>query len=374
MIFEFVRIRDFRNLESVDLTFSPRLNVLIGENGQGKTNILESLFLLTQGDSFRYSDNETLINQNATQAFLSARVSQNDLNYQIKMNLLKTRKQTFLNEKRVTAADIRRVFAAVIFSPESLSAIKEGADERRQLVDELLSSFDRQNNELIADFKKALKTRNKILKNHVEGISTKESTILLLESLEPSFLRFATELSFRRIKALSELLKDFNQAMRYISGFNSAEITIQYTISSEDAMSYSKDDVYKSLENRINQLREAELSSGTSLVGPQKHDIVFLYNQKDSRFFCSQGQQRAIILSFKMAQIVYHRKAYGVYPVLMLDDVLSELDKAKRDALITFLHEINTQIFVTTTDFNLPESFSLDQISVMNVKDGKVLS
>lgn len=374
MIFEFVRIRDFRNLEAVDISFSPRLNVLIGENGQGKTNILESLFLLTQGDSFKYSDNETLINQNSNQAFLSARVSQNDLNYQIKMNLLKTRKQTFLNEKRVTAADIRRIFAAVIFSPESLSAIKEGADERRQLVDELLSSFDRQNNELIVDFKKALKTRNKILKNSVEGISTRESTILLLESLEPSFLRLATELTYKRIKALNELLRDFNQAMRYISGVNSSEITIQYVVSSEDAMSYSKQDVYNSLEKRINQLRDAELSSGTSLVGPQKHDIVFLYNQKDSRFFCSQGQQRAIILSFKMAQIVYHRKAYGVYPVLMLDDVLSELDKAKRDALITFLHEINTQIFVTTTDFNLPESFSLDQISVMNVKNGKVFS
>ncbi|MBO9668387.1 MAG: DNA replication and repair protein RecF, partial [Bdellovibrio sp.] len=118
---------------------------------------------------------------------------------------------------------------------------------------------------------------------------------------------------------------------------------------------------------------DAELSSGTSLVGPHKHDIVFLYGGKDSRFFCSQGQQRAIILSFKMAQIVYHRKAHGTYPVLMLDDVLSELDKAKRDALITFLHEINTQIFVTTTDFTLPESFSLDQLSVVRIKDGQIL-
>lgn len=124
------------------------------------------------------------------------------------------------------------------------------------------------------------------------------------------------------------------------------------------------------IQKRSLELRTAELQSGTSLIGPHKHDIKFLYGQNDSRFYCSQGQQRAIILSFKMAQIVYHRKAHGIYPVLMLDDVLSELDKTKRDALITFLHEIKTQIFVTTTDFELPTSFTLDQTQVFQVQNG----
>lgn len=374
MIFESVRIRDYRNIAQADLTFSPRLNVLVGENGQGKTNILESLFLLTQGDSFRYSDNQTLINHDSDQSFLSAKISQNELSYQIKLNLLKSRKQVFLNEKRVTASDIRKIFSAVVFSPESLSAIKEAADQRRELVDDLLSSFDRNNSDLILDFKKALKTRNKILKNFSEDNTTRDTTLLLLESLEPSFLRLAATLTYKRIEALNLLHKDFNSAMAYISGVDAKELSIQYLISSINAMDYTLADIFNALQKRIYELRDAELSAGTSLVGPQKHDISFLYNQKDSRFFCSQGQQRAIILSFKMAQIVYHRKAYGVYPVLMLDDVLSELDKAKRDALITFLHDINTQIFVTTTDFNLPDSFSLDQISVMNVKDGKIFA
>lgn len=372
MIFESVRIRDFRNIQNADLQFSPRLNVLVGENGQGKTNILESLFLLTQGDSFRYSDNHTLIKHDSAQSFLAARVSQNDLAYVIKLNLLKSRKQTFLNEKRVTASEIRKIFSAVVFSPESLSAIKEAADQRRELIDDLLSSFDKNNSDLILDFKKALKTRNKILKNYVEGNTPKDSTLMLLESLEPSFLRLAATLTFKRIQALNLIHKDFNHAMAYISGTSAKDLGIQYLISSNNAMSYAQADVFDALQKRIVELRDAELSSGTSLVGPQKHDIVFLYNQKDSRFFCSQGQQRAIILSFKMAQIVYHRKAYGVYPVLMLDDVLSELDKAKRDALILFLHDINTQIFVTTTDFNLSDEFNLDQISVMNVRDGNI--
>jgi DNA replication and repair protein RecF len=127
------------------------------------------------------------------------------------------------------------------------------------------------------------------------------------------------------------------------------------------------------IEKRQKELLDAELSSGVSLVGPHKHDLRFLYGQKDSRFYCSQGQQRAIILSFKMAQIVYHRKVHGVYPLLLLDDVLSELDKNKRDALIAFLHEINTQTFITTTDFTLPESFHLKEISVIRINDGKIV-
>jgi DNA replication and repair protein RecF len=124
------------------------------------------------------------------------------------------------------------------------------------------------------------------------------------------------------------------------------------------------------LHKRLLELRDAELASGASLVGPQKHDIFFLYGQKDSRFYCSQGQQRAIILSFKMAQIVYHRRVHGFYPALMLDDVLSELDEGKKTALINFLQEINTQIFITTTDLLLPGNFALENSAVMTVKNG----
>lgn len=373
MIFERLRLVNFRNYRDVVLSFSPRVNVFVGENGQGKTNLLEAMYMISQGDSFRYSDNSTLINSNNQEAIIQALISQNDLHYKLKMGLSKSRKVLTLNDKRVNSADIRKIFASVVFSPESLSSIKEGADHRRELVDELLVTFDRRNAELIQDYRKALKTRNKILKNYLEGLQDKTITVNLLESLNPQFVRLAADLSYARVEALKGLSKDFNNAMQYISGSSAVDILVEYLISNQNAMNFSREEIQFAIEKRIQELHDAELSSGTSLVGPHKHDIVFLYGQKDSRFFCSQGQQRAIILSFKMAQIVYHRKAHGTYPVLMLDDVLSELDKAKREALITFLHEINTQIFVTTTDFNLPESFSLGQLSVVHIKDGLIL-
>ena len=213
-----------------------------------------------------------------------------------------------------------------------------------------------------------------MLKDSTEGATPKNQTLALLESLEPSFLRLASQLTYARLQALKALLPEFNAAMRDISRpsetDSNVEISVEYRASGENLMQKSIEEVHEMLHKRIIELRDAEMASGASLVGPQKHDIIFLYGQKDSRFYCSQGQQRAIILSFKMAQIVNHRRVHGFYPALMLDDVLSELDEGKRTALINFLHEINTQIFITTTDLNLPQSFALESFAVMEVKNG----
>jgi DNA replication and repair protein RecF len=147
---------------------------------------------------------------------------------------------------------------------------------------------------------------------------------------------------------------------------------VEYVISSEKALLYSPDQVHDLMKKRLIQLHDAELSSGASLVGPQKHDLTFLYDGNDSRFYSSQGQQRALILSFKMAQIVYHRRTHDSYPLLMLDDVLSELDAEKRESLIKFLSEINTQIFITTTDFDLPGSLKSEDCAVINIREGQI--
>jgi DNA replication and repair protein RecF len=372
MRFEKIRVHNFRNFVDSYAEFSPRLNVFIGDNGQGKTNLLEALYLSCQGETFRHGENINLIRTKIDFSLLQANVRNHGLDFELKTQIMKSRKHQFLNGKRVTSADLKKEFSAVVFSPESLVAIKEGADHRRNLVDEMLVSFNKRNAELISEFRKALKTRNRILKNYVENIEDKPNTLRLVESINPSFLRLGAQLTSARLEALTGILQDFNSAMQYISR-NQEQIAVQYIISGMNAVDYSPENVFDALQKRASDLVDAELAGGVSLVGPHKHDIVFLYGEKDSRFYCSQGQQRAIILSFKMAQIVYHRKAHDVYPILMLDDVLSELDQQKRDSLITFLHEINTQIFVTTTDFTLPKSFSLDEVAVLKISNGQIL-
>ncbi len=373
MIFKNIRLVNFRNYQDVNMSFSPRVNVFIGENGQGKTNLLEALYLVTQGESFRYSSNSTIIQKSYEQSIIQSLLTQEDLVYKIQLGLAKTKKLQTLNGKKITSADAKKMFSCVIFCPESLSSIKEGAEHRRSLIDEMLITFDKRNSNLLADYRKILKTRNKVLKNNVLGVFDLPTTLNLLESLKAEFVRLAAELTFARTYALIGLLGEFNSAMQYISTNPNVDISVEYLVSDRNLLSATKSEIKFYLEKRMSELHDAELTAGTSLVGPHKHDIVFLYDQNDSRFFCSQGQQRAIILSFKIAQIVYHRKAYGTYPVLMLDDVLSELDNSKKDALISFLHEINTQIFITTTDFSLPNIFSLEQLSVVRIKDGIIL-
>lgn len=352
--------------------FSPKVNIFLGDNGQGKSNLLEALYVLCTGQSFRYSENENLINKDSSEAIIKATVFQNELDYGFQVSVLKSRKNHLLNGKKVTATELVKKFPVVIFSPESLAAIKEGADQRRQLVDDLLVSFHTANADLISDFKKALRTRNKVLKNYVAGDTPKNETEELLESLNPTFLRLSTQLSVARIKALRGIREEFNKAMKYISRRENVDISVEYVISGENAMNFEPEQVHFSLKKRLEELRAAELASGSSLVGPQKHDVIFLYDENDSRFYCSQGQQRALILSFKMAQIVYHRRVHETYPFLMLDDVLSELDLEKRDSLIRFLGDINTQIFITTTDFTLPESMKSEDCAVIKVREGAI--
>lgn len=374
MIFKGLKLKSFRNFSEALVPFSSKVNVFLGENGHGKTNLLESLYLISQGETFRYGDNETLISYDKTESFIQTKILDRELEYSLKLNFERSRKTFFLNEKKTSAAQLRKKFFTVIFSPESLASIKEGADHRRTLVDDFLGSYNTANLDLLAEFKKCLRTRNRILKNHSENVSSTEQTMALLESIEPIYIDLATKLTIERTRALRSILEDFNTAMKYISKQPNVDLSVEYVISGQNALHFSTEQVCDAIQKRLNELTAAELSSGATLVGPHKHDIVFLYDQKDSRFYCSQGQQRAIILSFKMAQIVYHRKVHGVYPVLMLDDVLSELDKNKRDALVMFLNEIQTQIFITTTDFNLPSSFPIGDISVLKIESGKIIS
>lgn len=374
MRFLSLRLKDYRNFPEARLVFSPRLNILLGENGQGKTNVVEALFLATQGDSFRYGENEVLIREGANEALVDISMEKRGLEFQIRAQISRSRKTFLLNDKRVTALELRKHFPVVLFSPESLSAIKEGADQRRLLVDDFLVMHQPANAVLIAEYRRVLKARNRVLKDYSEGKSAPKTAIDVLESLNPRFLRLATDLTVARWKALQAIETDFRQAMSYISTNTDVDISVDMVISGVSARSMSAQTIDDAIHQRAKELREAELSSGLSLVGPHKHEITFLYSQKDSRFFCSQGQQRAIILAFKMAQIVYHRKAHGFYPVLMLDDVLSELDSVKRKALITFLHEINTQVFLTTTDLALPDHFTLENSAVIHIQDGRVRS
>lgn len=369
MFVENISIKDFRNIESLQTSFSKNLNVFLGKNGQGKTNLLESIYLLVNGNSFRYSDNESFINYSSQLSLIQSVFHQNTLKYNLKMTIQKNSKEFFVNEKKISSSQIQKKFSIVLFSPESLSFIKESSEFRRVLVDEFLASVDTRNVDIISDFKKALKNRNRLLKDLRDIKISNQQFDPLFDSLTELYLQKAADLVAQRIDALAKIKGDLNDNMQYISQSN-VEIFVDYVASNESFLGLSRTEIVEKLKKRASELRSAEVSSGSSLVGPHKHDILFLYNQKDSRFFCSQGQQRAIILSFKMAQIVYHRRVHGTYPILLLDDVLSELDSDKRFRLVEFLEKLETQIFITSTEIDSVENLNKENVKIKYLDNG----
>jgi len=362
---------NFRNFESLNIQFSDRLNIFVGQNGNGKTNILEAIYFLIQGDSFRYSRYDTLIQENKNEAYLRCLLENKNLDYSLKINLSPKTKTFLLNEKKVSQGNVP-LPPVILFSPESLNSIKESSDHRRQLLDQILEQTFSYGKKLIYEFKKALKTRNKILKDILQEKIDREMGIKTLESLNPIYVKLAAELTFLRLEALKNIKPEVQVSLNNIHTEYKAEFDYSYVISDQVFKDASKEKIEQILLKRLSELALAELKSGGSLIGPQKHDVIFLYNGKDSRFFCSQGQQRSIILAFKMAQIVYHHRVHGFYPVLLLDDVLSELDLAKQESLITTLNQIETQTFVTTTDTTFLKKLHMEKSQVFHVNHGAI--
>lgn len=378
MKFNSIRLKNFRNYQDLQLEFPAGVVVFYGQNGQGKTNLMEAFHFLLRGESFRpYSADSLLMQKDGTAsqvALIEGKLTQQKLNHDIKMTVGPNGKSVLWNGNRATSAALTRHFPVVLFSPESLAAIKEGPDERRKLLDDVVLTHSKASVKILKDFKRALKTRNRILKDSLKGITSERQARLLLESLDPSFLPLATELTMARLNALNAIQEDFRKAASYVLDRTDVDISVEYLISGRNAFNWPRSEVLSAMHNRALELRDRELLAGASLVGPQRHDIRILFTGKDSRFFCSQGQQRALILSFKMAQILYHYRSYQVHPFLLLDDVLSELDPTRRTNLVRFLRDIPAQIFLTTTDLSFSLDFGDRRLNVFRIEDGTVVA
>lgn len=362
-----IKTKGFRNL--INLEFSPNegLNVLIGKNGQGKTNLLETIYVASKGKSFRPGNFSEWRNQEFTSSDvcgLKLKIKHQNLSHDLQLTWTEGSKQILLDGKKVATAKLIQILPIILFSPESLSSIKDGPDKRRTLIDEMItSSFEEQH--YYHQYKKSLKSRNRFLKDCREKQVFEEN---LYKSLNILFLNFSTKLAMARINYLLNLEPFVKKALSLIFD-DELQYKFEYFISDRKVKEWDASQILDLHTERASQLKVAEYRSGTSLVGAHKHDIKFYINDNDSRYFSSQGQQRGLILALKMAEVLYKFKK-GEKPILLLDDVLSELDIEKRERLLTFLKSFKTQIFITTTE--LFEENKLEG-HYFKVEDGVVL-
>lgn len=377
MIIKRLRATNFRNYSQLDVSLNSGVNILLGENGQGKTNFLEAIFITSKGSSFRPGTSTNWIHtgNNIGASVVAYMKKQNNFKHELKLALEGNRKVFFVDNKKATRSKILKEFPCVLFSPESLSVVKSGPEARRELIDDFLISHTPSSLDFIEAFGRILRSRNRLLRDTKRGLLTNKLEInQVLDSLDPKFIETATQFTEARLTAIRAIQPDLNEMLKRLFPLpGNVDISVDYLISGESAQNWNTEQIKQAIECRLKSLRYAELESGVSLVGPQKHDIRFLFSGQDARYFCSQGQQRAIILSFKMAQIMYHYRVHHEYPILLLDDVLSELDQERRTNLIEALKSIESQIIVTTTDLSFSRDFGGSELMVYRVKKGTIL-
>jgi DNA replication and repair protein RecF len=334
MFIESVELNNFRNYENLKIEFDPGTNLLWGMNAQGKTNILESLYLCGTTKSHRGSKDKDMVRLGQDEGHIRMMIMKNDNEIRIDMHLKKQRaKGIAINGQPIKrAADLFGLVSMVFFSPEDLNIIKNGPSERRRFIDLELSQIDRLYLMNLTRYQKSLMQRNKLL----HEIYFRPELIQELDVWDEQLITYGEAVIEKResfIETLNEIVKDLHAG---ITG-GSEKIEIKYEPSAEKGL----------LRKKIEADRNRDLKNQSTGSGPHRDDLGVMINGMDARLFGSQGQQRTAALSLKLSEIELLKRHIHDNPILLLDDVLSELDEKRQQYLLDGIKE--TQTFITCT-------------------------
>ena len=349
-----IEVRNFRNIEEASVEFCEGVNILAGENAQGKTNLLEAIFYASVGRSFRAAHNAQLISFGADSADISLDFKDSKREQNIHMRIF-PEKQRLVEKNGVRIerlSDIMGSFRAVLFCPEHLSLIKDGPSERRAYLDMAISRMYPMYIHSLQKYNYALKQRNALLKTALSDRAAFEETVDLWSEQLASEAAIISDMRIQFIRRAEAHISKFFCEMT-----GECEIpTVKYHgSSSQPEEEYT--DREKTKERYMSLLctsHEREIYAGATLYGIHKDDIDILLNGKSARMYASQGQQRSLALSMKLAEGEICKEEFGDYPVFLFDDVLSELDGTRRDYLINRMKD--KQVIITTCEPDMIKS------------------
>ena len=327
---EKIVLNGWRNYEWETFEFSPDTNVIAGENAQGKTNLLEAIYILSAGKSFRTRFDRELIGFDYSEAELLAKVESHGREHDIKIKLKNgAPKKITVNGVKKNSGELAETLNTVLFCPDDLNLIKEGAACRRKLMDNAISQIRPKYAQLLSDFNRYYENKNRILKDWRE----KPSLLDTIDEFSDGICRTSAQL-IRYRAAFTSRLKDAAAPihMEFSGKGESLDIAYRTVSTVTDPFSSAKEIYYELCEHQESH-RKAEIESGLVLTGAHKDDLEISINGNNARMFASQGQTRTAALSIKLAEREIVLAETGEYPVLLLDDVLSELDE-KRQAFV----------------------------------------
>ena len=349
MVIETLKLENFRNYEALDLSLDAGTNIFFGDNAQGKTNILESVYLCGTTKSHKGARDRDMIRFDREEAHICMELRKHAGLYKIDMHLRKSKaKGIAINGVPIRrAAELLGIGNFVFFSPEDLGIIKNGPGQRRRFMDLELCQLSKVYLSHLSNYNKILNQRNRLLKDaawHPEYMDT-------LDIWVAQMARYGRQVIEEReafVERLGEIIRPVHEKL---------------TGSRERiCLRYESDTPGPELEERIRRMRERDLRMKTTQCGPHRDDLAFLVNDVDIRKFGSQGQQRTAALSLKLAEIELVKQEIRDNPVLLLDDVLSELDRNRQHYLLDSIKEIQTLITCTGIDDFVKNQFEINRV------------
>lgn len=354
MNIQVLNLYNYRNYKQLNLTFFPNINIFTGFNAQGKTNIIEAIHLASLGISHRTRIDKDLILWGNKKASINIKFTRKDILSQINIKLDKVaRKELIYNGDNIKQKELPGLLTMVLFSPEDLMLIKGAPLQRRRFLDiELSQVSSRYYNELV-QYNRLLQQRNNLLKK----IREDNKLVDMLDMWDEQFAKvaaFIVKMRLRGMKKIAEIAKIVHQEISQQKEI----LNVQYDLYNFDknlvnAEIPTLEELYNFYRVTLNKYRNKDIFRGSTSVGPHRDDIDFYINNISLKSFGSQGQQRSSVLSLKLAELEFLKGETGEYPILLLDDVMSELDVHRRENLLMLLQEKNIQTLITATDKDL---------------------
>ncbi len=344
-------VKNFRNLDVQTIEFCDGLNVLQGKNAQGKTNTLEAIYLSTIGKSPKTRRDGEMIAFSHGHMEVLLKFEHLGTVKQIKLDVNHKQKSVYLNDVKLKKlSDVIGNFGSVYFSPEELNLIKSGPSHRRRFLDIILCQQDKSYLSDLQTFQKIIAQRNSLLKQE-----NAQSQVFVWDKQLEIITKRLYEKRKKFVEKLNEVARPIHQKLTN----NQEELEIQYD-------SQIDEESLKEFLNILQSSFEKDVLLGYTTFGLQNDDLSFKINKKDVKKHASQGQQRTVVLALKLAELEILKEDYGGYPVLLLDDVLSELDSERREKLCEYLNNIQCILTCTDFDLNLPHT-------LFYVNEGKVV-
>ncbi len=361
-----LKIKNFRNYSEANLLLSPSINIFIGDNGVGKTNILEAIYVLSLTKSARYGTDTDLIKLGENNLSIEGIVDYDDYQKEYKINIDKFSKRVYRNNIQIKKiSEYLSEFCITSFLPNDIEIIKGSPSLRRNTLNIEIGILYNQYLDYVNEYNRLLKMRNEYLKRlNLNGYSDSK----YLDVINLKMIDLSVKIYKFRFNYLEEINNILPSIYKKLTGISNIKILYDCSLGIKE---YDEELIKDTMLKKYKSNLYKEMLQGMTITGLHRDDLIFLVNNNDAKIYASQGQQRLIVIAYKIAELLVFKKIKKEYPILLLDDVFSEIDIKKRNNIVKYLKS-DIQVIITTTDLEDIQEDLVKSAKIFKIKNGEI--